>query len=149
MKELELRFAADTVALLNENRIQLRCEYVALISGYASGEEGTYGQLYSAQWTKFLWECSTPMGTNCGDIVPEPFIGPYSSDLDSYIATVTRVLNSEGEKSILHYAAMDIPYTVEFELRDPDSGKIFGVVEYDSTAKRYAFTAASEMPRYR
>lgn len=146
MKELELRFAADTVALLNENRIQLRCEYVALISGYASGEEGTYGELYSAHWTKFMWECSTPMGINSGDIVPEPFVGPHSSDLDSYIATVERVLNSEV--SILHYASMDIPYTVEFELREPGTGTIFGIVGYDANAKRYAFTAASEMPRY-
>lgn len=149
MKELELRFAADTVALLNENRIQLRCEYVALISGYASGEEGTYGELYAAQWTKFLWECSTPMGTNSGDIVPEPFVGTYSSDLCSYIATVERVLNSEDAYSILHYADMDTPYTVEFELRDPESAASFGIVSYDAKAKRYIFTAAREMFRYR
>lgn len=146
MKELELRFAADTVALLNENRIQLRDEYTVFISGYVSGESGTYGELYCAQWTKFMWECGTPTGTNGGDIIPEPFVGTHSADLDSYIATVVRVLNSEV--AILHYAAMSIPYTIEFELRDPNTGAIFGVVEYDSTAKRYAFTAASDMVIY-
>lgn len=148
MKELELRFAADTVALLNENRIQLRDEDTAFISGYVSGESGTYGQLYSAHWTKFMWECSTPMGTNGFDIIPEPFVGEYSSDIRSYIDTVVRVLNSDGDKSILRYAAMDIPYTVEFELRDPKAGAIFGMVEYDSDAKRYAFTAARDMVIY-
>lgn len=149
MKELELRFAADTVALLNENRIQLRCDDIAFISGYVSGESDTYGELYCRNWTGFMWECSTPTGTNSGDIVPEPFVGAYSSDLRSYIATVERVLNSEGKKSILHYAAMDTPYKVEFELREPDTGAIFGIVDYDADAKRYVFIAASEMPRYR
>ena len=149
MKELELRFAADTVALLNEHRIQLRADDVAFVSGFVSGPSGVYGQLYCAKWTEFMWECSTPMGTNFGDIIPEPFTGSYSRELSEYIAGVEHAFNSEGEKSILYYAAMDTPYTAEFELRNPAMGDSFGVVAYDSDANRYAFTKASDMELYR
>lgn len=149
MKETELRFAADTVALLNVHRIQLRNDQVALISGHILGESGTFGELLCRPWTNYMWECGTPMGTNSGDIVPEPFVETFSTAVDTYIATLERVLNSKGEYSILHYATMDMSYKVEFELREPGTGLAFGVVGYDADAKRYVFTAASDMPRYR
>lgn len=149
MKEHELRFAADAVALLNVYRIQLRSDHVALISGYLSGESGTFGELCCRSWTNDMWECGTPMGTNGGDIVPEPFVGTFPTEVASYIATVERVLNSGGDYSVLRYASMDMSYKVEFELREPGTGLAFGIVGYDADAKHYVFTAASEIPRYR
>ena len=146
MKVLELRFAADTVALLNENRIQPRLDDVALISGYVRGERGLFGRLVCAEWTNFLWECDSP-GMNIGDTIREPFSGQYSDVIRNYIETVERVLNSEV--SILHYADMDTPYTMEFEFIALNPASTLGIVSYDVTAKRYAFTPVSEMPEYR
>ena len=153
MKELELRFAADAIALLNANRIQLRCEWVAQISGYALsgydlGEGGTFGGLYCYPSTKFHWEFDTgwyndnPSWFNDSD--PDEAY-KATAEFRSYIDMVERVLNSEDDDSILHYAAMSTPYTLELELSDPDSRMILGKVAYDGSAKRYAFTASCPM----
>jgi hypothetical protein len=153
MKEPQLRFAADALALLNANRIQLRCEWVAQISGYALasynlGEGGTFGGLYCYPSTNFRWEFDTgwyndnPPWFNDGD--PDAAY-KATAEFRSYIDTVERVLNSEDEHSILHYATMSTPYTLELELSDPESRMILGAVSYDGNAKRYAFTAACAM----
>lgn len=153
MKEPELRFAADTLALLNANRIQLRMEWVALISGYCLssydlGEGGTFGGVYCYPSTNFRWEFDTrwyndnpPWFNDSG--VDEPY--KATAEFRSYIDTVEHVLNLEDENSILRYATKSTPYTVELEISDPDSRMILGKVSYDGSAKRYAFTAACPM----
>lgn len=149
MKELELRFAADALALLNANRIQLRCEWVAHISGYALsgydlGESGFFGGMYCGHWTNFRWEFDSNWFNETDDALS---VEPYAATAEfrSYVDTVERVLNTEDEDSILHYASMSTPYTVEFELREPDTMGVLGTVSYDGIAKRYAFTAVCAM----
>jgi hypothetical protein len=154
MKESELRFAADALALLNANRIQLRLEYVALISGYALsdynlGEGSSFGEFYCSHSTNFRWEFGSHGFINDNspwfkDSNPDEAY-KATAEFRAYIDTVERVLNSEDEDSILRYATMSTPYTVEFELSDPDSRMILGKVSYDGYANRYAFTASCAM----
>jgi hypothetical protein len=111
-------------------------------------EGNSFGEFYCSYATNFRWEFGTGWYNDnspwFNDSDPDEAY-KATAEFRSYIDTVERVLNSESEDSILRYATMSTPYTVEFELSDPNSRMILGKVSYDGYANRYAFTASCAM----